>query len=138
MFWSLIADRWLIDTLLSLPEVQAVFDDRIYRDQAPEGTPAPVLIVTRVADAPSQPLGQPVTSWTFDYDVAGWDEGLSVARIAPAMDAIDAALTEADAAPVDGHHVTCWELSELPAAPPPRTGEPPSVRLGKTYRIYVS
>lgn len=141
-FASVSAETWLYESLLTLPAVSETFGDRVWtEEEGPNGAEdGPYLAFVRVVAEESGAIGVGTTAWTFGYDVVGWCRGGTSDPIVPAMEAIDAALVHgATALTGDGYLITVDNQgAEVPPAPPPRPGEPPAKRLGRTYTLFLS
>lgn len=143
---SIVAEQLLAALVVPIPSVASTFGGRIVTTQSqdPAGVDAPYLAIARHPG--SVPRGVLATGTVpifeaFAYDVAGWDEGATTDRIAPAMNDIDQALIVDSylTVVVDGeaYRVSIDDAGELPMADPPSAGETPMVRLGKQYNFLV-
>jgi hypothetical protein len=106
--------------------------------KVPEAAQFPYLTVQRTSFAIAHPVGGSVQATAQLFDVVLWALGTSDASISAAFAAIDGALADTDPVMYSGYQVSSAVVGEIPPAPPPQQpGDPETVRLGRTYEIFV-
>ena len=139
---SVVVESWLWQTILGLPEVVSAFGDQIVMDRiSPESG-----LQDRTLEIYRHPGGETVRTLGtaggvvmegFVFDVSGWVPGHDTTPILSAMEAIDSALLDDEDIYFDGYSFVVDTEGELPPADPPRPGETPLVRLGKSYSVQA-